>query len=343
MADLNIPVSILYSENAGTKPQATGVEVGQLWINLADGTFGSKNSSNTIVSYGLLTEEQRTQALADVTWGSITGDITQQSDLQTSLNAKANLSGAAFTGTVTISGQTVATVDQIPDVSGFAPLTGATFTGDVTAPSFIGNASTATALQNVRYLSGMAFNGNDNVTWYGSCSSPADSIAKTASIQHWGLYVGSVCIITFVNGNSAANPTLNINEDDARPIMNTGVPLGNLSAGTTLLLVYDGTYYQVVGGVGGANLDKYYTKEEMDAKFLPIMKPSAKGSVSIYTQTEAEAVPVIAAYNAAKQSAAQNTGAINCYTKEEADALFATIVNPVIIDTLTIEDEEVTQ
>lgn len=343
MAEINIPVSILYSENAGTKPDASSVDVGSLWINLADGCFGSKNSSGAIVSYGLLTEEQRTQALAEVTWGSIGGDITQQTDLQNALNAKANLSGAAFTGTVTISGQTVATVNQIPDVSGFAPLTGATFTGNVTAPSFIGNASTATALQNVRYLSGMAFNGNDNVTWYGSCSSPADSIAKTASIQHWGLYVGSVCIITFVNGNSAVNPTLNINEDDARPIMNTGVALGNVSAGTTLLLVYDGTYYQVVGGVGGTNLDAYYTKAEMDAKFLPIMKPTAKGVMSIYAPDEAEAQPVVTAYNEAKASSAQSSGVLNCYTKEEADALFAKIVNPVIIDTLTVEDEEVTE
>jgi hypothetical protein len=343
MADLNIPVSILYSENAGTKPQATSVEVGQLWINLADGTFGSKNSSNAIVSYGLLTEAQRTQALADVTWGSITGDITQQSDLQTSLNAKANLSGAAFTGTVTISGQSVATVDQIPDVSGFAPLTGATFTGNVTAPAFIGNVSSATVLQNTRTIDGISFNGSANISHYAVCSTAVDAIAKTVTITGFTLDVGATAIVTLTNGNSATSPTLDISGTGAKAIVNSGKALANVTAGITLMVVYDGTNYQVVGDVDSIDFSQYYTKEEMDAKFLPIMKPSAKGTLSIYAQTEAEAEPVITAYNAAKQSAAQNSGALNCYTKEETDALFATIVNPVIIDTLTVEDEEVTQ
>ena len=438
MAEINLPVSILYSENAGTKPQASNVDVGSLWINLADGCFGSKNSAGAIVSYGLLTEAERTQALADVTWGSITGDITQQADLKTQLDAKANLSGADFTGAVSVNGQALLTKAEADStyitISDDLTATNLTVTGTLTAnltgnadtasalqtartisasgdatwsvsfngsqnadgtltlansgvvagsygqptastvsygqtfnvpyvtvdqkgrvtaattntitlpqaPTDItGNAATATALQNVRYLSGMAFNGNDNVTWYTTCSSAIDEVNKTASITHWGLYVGSVCIVTFVNGNSAANPTLNINEDDARPIMNTGTPLGNVPAGATLMLVYDGTYYQVVGGVGSIDYSQYYTKAEMDAKFLPIMKPSAKGTVSIYAQTEPEAEPVMTAYNAAKESAAQNTGGLNCYTKEETDALFATIVNPVIIDTLTVEDEEV--
>lgn len=343
MADLNIPVSILYSENAGTKPQATSVEVGQLWINLADGTFGSKNSSNAIVSYGLLTEAQRTQALADVTWGSITGDITQQSDLQTSLNAKANLSGAAFTGTITISGQTVATVDQIPDTSGFAPLTGATFTGNVTAPAFIGNASSATVLQNTRTIDGISFNGSANISHYAVCSTAVDAIAKTVTIAGFTLAVGATAIVTLTNGNSATSPTLNISGTGAKAIVNSGKALANVTAGTTLMVVYDGTNYQVVGGVGSIDFSQYYTKEEMDAKFLPIMKPSAKGTVSIYAQTEAEAQPVVEAYNAAKASAAQNTGALNFYTKEEADALFATIINPTIIDMLTIQDQADTQ
>ena len=149
--------------------------------------------------------------------------------------------------------------------------------------------------------------------------------------------------MTLTNGNSAASPMLNISRTGTKAIISSGQALGNITAGTTLMVVYDGTNYQVVGGAGGIDFSKYYTKEEMDAKFLPIMKPSAKGTVSIYEQTEAEAQPVVEAYNAAKASAAQNTGALNFYTKEEADALFATIVNPVIIDTLTIQDSADTQ
>ena len=253
------------------------------------------------------------------------------------------MSGAAFTGAVTISGQTVATVDQIPDVSGFAPLAGATFTGNVTAPAFIGNASSATALQNTRTIDGISFNGSANISHYAVCSTAGEAIAKTVTITGFTLDVGATAIVTLTNGNSATSPTLDISGTGAKAIINGGQALGNITAGTTLMVVYDGTNYQVVGGAGIIDFSQYYTKAEMDAKFLPIMKPSAKGTVSIYAQTEPEAEPVMAAYNAAKQSAAQNTGALNCYTKEEADALFATIVNPVIIDTLTVEDEEVTE
>ena len=93
----------------------------------------------------------------------------------------------------------------------------------------------------------------------------------------------------------------------------------------------------------GAAFRHYSTKADTEAKFLPIMKPTAKGVMSIYAPDEAEAQPVVTAYNEAKASSAQSSGVLNCYTKEEADALFAKIVNPVIIDTLTVEDEEVTE
>lgn len=349
-------------------PDPSVLDTGELWINAADKTIGIKDNQDQIVVLADLTKSvadtlylgvdasaQTANKLATAQTISIAGDATGSASFDgsapvsisitlSSTGVTAQAYGQEDEGQVTF-GQQLTIPNITVDAKGrITNAKNAVITLPAAPTDITGNAGTATALQNVRYLSGMAFNGNDDVTWYGSCSSPADSAAKTASIQHWGLYVGSVCIITFVNGNSAANPTLNINEDEARPIMNTGVALGNLSAGTTLLLVYDGTYYQVVGGgVSGVDYSQYYTKEEMDAKFLPIMKPSAKGTVSIYAQTEAAAQPVVEAYNAAKQSAAQNTGALNCYTKEEADALFATIVNPVIIDTLTVEDGEVTQ
>ena len=428
MAEINIPVSILYSENTGTKPQASQLEIGQLWINLADGAFGSKNSGGDIVAYGLLTEEQRTQALADVTWGSIKGDITQQTDLQNALKTKASLSGAAFTGQVTISGQNVVVASQIADfitsdsdiTGNAATATAATklatarsiaATGDATwsvtfdgsdnasgelalsntgvsagvyghddegqvgfgqqitipnlnidakgrvltaknavitlpsAPTDItGNAGTATALQTSRTIDGIGFDGSANVNHYAVCSSTAVAVAKEVTVTGFQLVNGATAILTFTNGNSAENPTLNINSTGAKSIVNCGAALADVPNGTTLMVVYDGTNYQVVGGIGGAaNLEEYYTKAEMNAKFLPIMKPTAKGVMSIYGPDEKEAQPVVTAYNAAKASSAESSGVLNCYTKEEADALFATIVNPVMIDTLTVEDEEVTE
>jgi hypothetical protein len=250
----------LHSETASAKPSADVVEVGQLWINLADNTIGSKKSDGTIVTYGQLTEEERdtllsgggayipkqgvvdgitvsslgsqadgdivinddspvtitktlTEAgvtimankttgckatqivltkplnvnctitwagvdswlstesepvfgesseaqelcvaifttpthvavnviyntenpseldLSGVSWGNISGTLTDQTDLSnalnakadtTALNAKAPLANPAFTGTATVNGNTVATVNQIPDTSNLATKT----------------------------------------------------------------------------------------------------------------------------------------------------------------------------------------------------------------------------
>ena len=250
----------LHSETASAKPSADVVEVGQLWINLADNTIGSKKSDGTIVTYGQLTEEERdtllsgggvyipkqgvvegitvsslgsqadgdivinddspititktltgdgvtitankttgckatqvvltkplnvnctvtwtgvdswlsTEAepvfgesaeaqelcvaifttpthvavnviyntenpseldLSSVSWGDIGGTLSSQVDLTnalnakadtTALNAKAPLTNPAFTGTATVNGNTVATIDQIPDTSNLATKT----------------------------------------------------------------------------------------------------------------------------------------------------------------------------------------------------------------------------
>lgn len=353
MAEINIPVSILYSENAGTKPDTSSVDVGSLWINLADGCFGSKNSSGAIVAYQLLTEAERTQALAAVTWGSITGDITQQADLKGQLDAKANLSGAAFTGSVTIAGNEVLTTASVASsASKLAnPITitldggvsgSITFDGSTNVSSTV-TVNSSPKLATARSIDGINFDGQADVNHYAVCSTAIDAIAKTVTINSYALGVGSTAIITFTAGNNAQNPTLDISGTGAKAIINAGVALGVINPGTTLMVVYDGTNYQVVVGIGSIDYSKYYTKEQMDDKFMPIMKPTAKGTVSIYGPDEPEAQPVVQAYNEAKQSAAQNTGALNCYTKEQADALFATIMNPVIIDTLTVEDEGVTE
>ena len=250
----------LHSETASAKPSADVVEVGQLWINLADKTIGSKKSDGTIVTYGQLTEEERdtllsgggayipkqgvvegitvsslgsqadgnivinddspvtitktltgagvtitankttgckatqvvltkplnvtcsitwagvdswlsteaepvfgesTEAqelcvaifttpthvavnviyntenpseldLSGASWGNISGTLADQTDLSnalnakadtTALNAKAPLANPAFTGTATVNGNTVATIDQIPDTSNLATKT----------------------------------------------------------------------------------------------------------------------------------------------------------------------------------------------------------------------------
>lgn len=348
-------------------PDPSVLDTGELWINAADKTIGIKDNQDQIIVLADLTKSvadtlylgvdasaQTANKLATAQTISIAGDATGSAsfDGSTPVSISIALSSTGVTaqaygqedeGQVAF-GQQLTIPNITVDAKGrITNAKNAVITLPAAPTTITGNAGSATILQTARTIDGISFDGSANINHYAAISEAVDTVAKTATITGFTLAVGSTAIVTLTNGNSAANPTLDISGTGAKAIINSGSALGNITAGTTLMVVYDGTYYQVVGGASSVDFSQYYTKEEMDAKFLPIMKPSAKGTVSIYAQTEAEAQPVVEAYNAAKQSAAQNTGMLNCYTKEEADALFATIVNPVIIDTLTIEDNEVTQ
>lgn len=85
-------------------------------------------------------------------WGGITGTLSNQTDLQTVLDAK-QASGTYATGTGTASG---------------------TNTGDQTSVS--GNAGTATTLQTARTINGVSFNGSANITVPAAGSTLTDTV-----------------------------------------------------------------------------------------------------------------------------------------------------------------------
>lgn len=93
---------------------------------------------------------------------------------------------------------------------------------------------------------------------YAVCQTAADTAAKTATWTYGGGFVlalGARINIRFTDGNSAANPTLNVASSGAKPIATkTGVAAGSGAwlAGEILELVYDGTYWQIVGRPGNA-------------------------------------------------------------------------------------------
>ena len=61
----------------------------------------------------------------------------------------------------------------------YLPLTGGTATGAITAPGFVGNASTATALQTARTINGASFNGTANISF------STDAVAEGATNQYF--------------------------------------------------------------------------------------------------------------------------------------------------------------
>lgn len=76
---------------------------------------------------------------------------------------------------------------------------------------------------------------------YGTSSSSTSTIAKIVTYSGFILKIGSRITVKFANGNTAANPTLNVNSTGAKPIYQNGTVGATWSAGEVVEFVYDGT------------------------------------------------------------------------------------------------------
>jgi hypothetical protein len=102
-------------------------------------------------------------AAVSVTWGSIGGTLSSQTDLLAALNARlaaaSNLSDLASAATA----RTNLGLGSLATQSGtFSGASSGTNTGDQT--TITGNAGTATTLQTARNINGVSFNGSANIT-----------------------------------------------------------------------------------------------------------------------------------------------------------------------------------
>lgn len=92
---------------------------------------------------------------------------------------------------------------------------------------------------------------------YGQCSTGASTAAKVVTLSPalTELKTGEVIFVKFTNTNSVANPTLNVNGLGAKNIRRYGTTSPSTSAasswnaGSVVALVYDGTYWQMVGWI----------------------------------------------------------------------------------------------
>lgn len=122
-------------------------------------------------------------------WGSVTGTLSDQTDLQTALDGK-QVAGTYATGTGSASGTNTGDQASIVGITGSlaefnTALTGADFatgggtatgtnTGDQTA--ITGNAGTATALETARTINGVSFDGAANITVPAAGSTLTDNV-----------------------------------------------------------------------------------------------------------------------------------------------------------------------
>ena len=92
---------------------------------------------------------------------------------------------------------------------------------------------------------------------YGECSTGASTAAKVVTLSPalTELKAGEVIFVKFANSNTASNPTLNVNGLGAKSIRRYGTTAPSTSAasswnaGSVVALVYDGTYWQMVGWI----------------------------------------------------------------------------------------------
>ena len=159
------------------------------------------------------------------------------SALETALNSKADKVTSATSGHI-------ATLDSNGNLTD-----GGTSIADA-------HVKKADQLNTARNIDGVSFNGTANIHHYGECSTAAGTAAKTVTLSDsmtFTLAAGASVFVKFTNANSVASPTLAVNGTTAKAIMRYGSTAPSTSAstswqaGSVVHLVYDGTYWQMVG------------------------------------------------------------------------------------------------
>ena len=131
------------------------------------------------------------------------------------------------------------------------------------------NVLSATKLTTACNLEGISFNGTKNIHRYGACSTAAGTAAKAVTLSDsmvFTLATGASVFVNFTNSNTVENPTLNVNSTGAKSIKRYGTTAPGTSAktswqaGSVVHLVYDGTYWQMVGWL---NDDSTYSNSSL--------------------------------------------------------------------------------
>lgn len=98
---------------------------------------------------------------------------------------------------------------------------------------------------------------------YGTCSTAATTAAKTVAISNFILVKNGSVAVRFTAGIQVAAATLNVNSQGAKPIYINGGPVqpGDIRAGQTAMMAYDGSHWNIVSLMGmesgGTDQDLY--------------------------------------------------------------------------------------
>ena len=209
------------------------------------------------------------------TWGSITGTLSAQTDLQSALNTKEDVTNKDTSGgyiglsgwsikfrnladTFTSLFQNAATAARIytfPDKD-------ITVAGIVDIPTKATNTELNTGTDDAKFATALALEYSKYLNQSGSkisaVASGTDTYTATINPAITAYANTQRFFINFTNANTGAS-TLNLNSLGAKSIKkqgSTALALGDITAGQIMCLAYDGTNFQIVGdGGGGGGID----------------------------------------------------------------------------------------
>jgi len=109
---------------------------------------------------------------------------------------------------------------------------------------------------------------------YAACATAIGTAAKVVTLAGYSLVVGGTVGVAFTNGNSAANPTININSKGAKPLYIDDIAVSTITAGFKCLLMYDGTNYNIINSLGKEDTSNKVTS--ISSSSTDLQYPSAK-------------------------------------------------------------------
>lgn len=109
--------------------------------------------------------------------------------------------------------------------------------------------SKASGVSTPRNINGMSIDLTADRFNYSTCNTAADTAAKVVTCNGFELATGAHIDIKFIEGNTAENATLNINDSGPKRIYYNGDPVvpGDIQEGSVISLRYDGTNWCIVG------------------------------------------------------------------------------------------------
>lgn len=193
---------------------------------------------NTAISAGYLAANRTYRFVYDGTYWQLVGDVDTNTTYTAATAAPKAPASSAAVGT----SAKYAREDHVHPVQ--ESVTGS-------SGSCSGNSASASKLSTKRTIGGVQFDGSANIHHFGTCSTAAGTAAKTVALSGFVLATGAEITVKFSATNTASSPTLNVNNTGAKAIRykNAAVPSGYIVANKTYQLIYDGTYWQIVGDV----------------------------------------------------------------------------------------------